>query len=124
MAERKMPRHQAHQIETNVKFDFERIGDTLIVHLSGEADLLGSSKIRQALTRKLNDVNRIIFDLSDLDFADSYFLRFLIKLRKQLGGVSSVVIENAKPNVARIFEVTGLDKLFMSSDENQEPEIN
>lgn len=112
MAKRK-PRPKANSIETNVSFGFERRGSTLIVTLAGEADLSGSSALRQALANNLDGIETLIFDLSELEFADSYFLRMLIKLRKRLGGVSSVKVRNVKPNVKRIFEVTGLDKLFM-----------
>lgn len=120
MAEKKNPRRQSHQrsspTEINVAYEFERRGDVLLVHLAGEADLSGSSKLRRALSRKLNGVNKVIFDLSKLEFADSYFLRLLIVLRKRLGGVSSVKVENAHPNIQRIFEITGLDKLFMQEE--------
>ncbi|HZD60051.1 MAG TPA: STAS domain-containing protein [Anaerolineae bacterium] len=109
----KKPRPKANSTETNIAFTFERNEDTLVVRLAGEADLLGSSALRQALVRKLDGVSNIIFDLGGLEFADSYFLRLLIKLRKRLGGVSSVKVQNVKPNVRRIFEITGLDKLFM-----------
>ncbi|MBE0447420.1 MAG: STAS domain-containing protein [Actinobacteria bacterium] len=118
MANRK-PRPKANStetnnaIETNISFGFERKGNTLIVKLTGEADLSGSSALRQALVRKLDGIDNVIFDLGKLEFADSYFLRLLIKLRKRLGGVSSVKVRNAKPNVRRIFEVTNLDKLFI-----------
>lgn len=94
-------------------FEFERHDGTLIVKLSGEADLYGSSSLKQSLARKLGKVRLLIFDLEELDFADSYFLRVLIGLRKRLGGVSSVKVINAKPNVRKIFEITGLDELFM-----------
>lgn len=100
-------------IESNISFEFNRKGDVLIVSLSGEADLTGSFKLKRSLTRKLVGINKVIFDLGDLDFADSYFLRLLINLRKRLGGVSSVRVQNARPNVKRVFEITGLDKLFM-----------
>lgn len=113
MASGKLPKNRRDSTEAFVAFDFKRHENTLVVKLSGEADLFGSSKLRQALVKRLDGVNKIVFDLSDLDFADSYFLRLLIRLRKRLGGVSSVKVENAKPNVKRIFEITGLDRVFM-----------
>jgi anti-sigma B factor antagonist len=120
MAEKRVPKQKqglkSNPAEINVSYEFERQDDTLIVHLAGEADLSGSSKLRRALSRKLNGINKIIFDLSKLEFADSYFLRLLIVLRKRLGGVSSVKVRDAHPNIRRIFEITGLDKLFMQED--------
>lgn len=108
-----LPRRKNNLTEANIVFSIEQHNGTLYVTLSGEADLFGSSKLRQALVKNLDSVSRIIFDLGGLNFADSYFLRLLIRLRKRLGGVSSVKVRNAKPNIKRIFEVTGLDKVFM-----------
>ncbi len=108
-----LPRRKADSTEIAVAFDIERRGDTLYIKLAGEADLFGSSKLRQAIVKNMDGVSRIIFDLGELNFADSYFLRLLIRLRKRLGGVSSVKVKNVRPNIKRIFEVTGLDKVFM-----------
>lgn len=107
------PRRNRNSESKHLFFEFERHESTLIVKLSGEADLYGSSSLKQGLARKLGKVRLLIFDLEGLDFADSYFLRVLIGLRKSLGGVSSVKVINAKPHVGRIFEITGLDELFM-----------
>ena len=112
MAEKRLSK-KANSVETNIAFEFETKGDTLIVKLAGEADLVGSSKLRQALVRRLDGIHNIVFDLSELNFADSYFLRLLIKLRKRLGGVSSVKLINTRPNIKRILELTGLDKVFL-----------
>lgn len=109
----KPQRKGSNYIEPNISYKFNRKDDVLVVLLSGEADLTGSFKLKRALTRRLTGVNKVIFDLGNLEFADSYFLRLLINLRKRLGGVSSVRVQNARPNVKRVFEITGLDKLFM-----------
>ncbi|MDI6715983.1 MAG: STAS domain-containing protein [Actinomycetota bacterium] len=101
------------KVEPRIIFGLERKDKTLFVKLAGEADMLGSSKLRSVLVRKLNGVTKVIFDISDLEFADSYFLRLLLKLRKRLGGVSSVKVKNPRPNVKKLFEITGLDKLFL-----------
>jgi len=118
--EKKNSRQQSHKkpspTDLTVAYEFERDDTTLTVRLAGEADLSGSSKLRRALSRRLNGVDKVVFDLSELEFADSYFLRLLIVLRKRLGGVSSVKVENAHPNIRRIFEITGLDKLFMQDE--------
>lgn len=109
----KRPKSKTHSVKPNISCDFTRQDDTLIVKVSGEADLSGSSALRISLMRRLGGVNNLIFDLGGLEFADSYFLRLLIKLRRRLGGVSSVKVQNPNPNVRKIFEITGLDKLFM-----------
>jgi len=103
-------------MEQNLNFEIKKVNRTLVVKLNGEADLVGSSKLRQDLVRKLDGINKVVFDLEGLRFADSYFLRLLIKLRKRLGGVSSVRVKNVKPNVRKIFEVTSLDKVFMQNE--------
>jgi anti-anti-sigma factor len=100
------------KFESNIVFEIRREDSKLLVKLSGEADLYGSSKLKRALAPHLENVSQIVFDASDLSFADSYFLRLLIKLRRRLGGVSSVKVVNVQPRVKRNFEITGLDKLF------------
>jgi anti-anti-sigma factor len=108
-----MPRRKRDFEREHLSFEIERDNSTLTVKLSGEADLYGSTYLKQGLARKLGRVRKIVFDLEGLDFADSYFLRVLIGLRKRLGGVSSVKVINAKSHVNRIFVITGLDELFM-----------
>ncbi len=93
--------------------DFRREGPLLFVNLAGDADLFSSSLLKRRISSEMEGVRMIIFDLADVEFADSYFIRLLIQLIKRLGGVSSVTAINAKPNVKHIFEVTGLDKLFI-----------
>ncbi|MHB0977476.1 MAG: STAS domain-containing protein [Candidatus Aquicultorales bacterium] len=99
--------------EANIKILIERDGGRLLVRLQGDADLFSSSIIKRELSGQLLGVYEITFDLADLDFADSYFIKLLIHLRKRLGGVSSVTLINPKPGVRRVFEVTGLDALFI-----------
>ncbi|MBI4733255.1 MAG: STAS domain-containing protein [Rubrobacteridae bacterium] len=115
MAEKEFPKpkSESEPLDDNIRFEFERQDSTLLIRLYGEADLVGSSKLKQAIAPNLAGVNKAVFDLSEVVYVDSYFLRFLLKLRKRLGNVSSVRVINANPNVTRIFEITGLNKLFM-----------
>lgn len=99
--------------DANVQISFRRDGSALFVDLAGDADLFSSSVLKRELSEHMNNVTMLIFDLENVEFADSYFIRLLIHLRKRLGGISSVTCVNAKPCVKRIFEVTGLDQLFM-----------
>lgn len=99
--------------DANIKIALRRDGQTLIVHLSGDADLFSSSLLKREISSQMENVQAIVFDLENLDFADSYFIRLLVHLRKRLGGISSVTVVNPKPIVKRVFEVTGLDALFI-----------
>lgn len=85
----------------------------LVISLSGEIELFNSSLLKRKLSSEVFDVDEIVFDLAGVEYVDSYFIKLLIHLRKRLGGISSVTVINAKPPVMRIFEVTGLDKLFV-----------
>lgn len=85
----------------------------LVISLSGEVELFNSSLLKRKLSSEMLDVDEVVFDLSGVEYVDSYFIKLLIHLRKRLGGISSVTVINVRPGVLRIFEVTGLDKLFI-----------
>jgi anti-sigma B factor antagonist len=52
-------------------------------------------------------------DLSDLEFMDSTGLGVLIGCLKRLKEADgTLVLTNLRPAVARVFEVTGLDRIF------------
>jgi anti-sigma B factor antagonist len=52
-------------------------------------------------------------DLTDVDFLDSTGLGVLVgALRRAHTGGGEVVLAGARPNVAKVFQITGLDKVF------------
>jgi len=73
---------------------------------------------REAAQKRLavlveNGVDRIVFDLAAVRFADSSLLNLMIRARATLLGRGTVVIGGpVPPAVERLFEITGVGKVF------------
>lgn len=86
----------------------------MVVHLQGEVDLASAPQVRRGIYELIDQGHhRIAVDLSSVDFMDSTGLGVLIGSLKRLreaGG--SMVLAGIRPAVARVFEITGLDRIF------------
>jgi anti-sigma B factor antagonist len=81
-----------------------------IIKLTGEIDLSNADSVRAAIESAVaNAPERIVFDLSDLDFLDSSGIALLLYVAAKTG---SVQIRNPSDIVRRIIEVTGLSGLL------------
>jgi anti-sigma B factor antagonist len=86
----------------------------MVVELRGEVDLASAPQFRRSLHDLIDQGhNRIAMDLSDLEFMDSTGLGVLIGCLKRLKEAEgALVLAGVRPSVARVFEVTGLDRIF------------
>lgn len=87
---------------------------TEILSVSGELDLATHAELRGAIRELLmSGPAEIVVDLSETTFIDSVALGTLIGARRRtygLRGGLAVIIGDGQ--VARVFELTGLDKVF------------
>lgn len=87
---------------------------TWIARLSGEVDVFVFPDIKDTLLGAVRaGHDRIIIDLADVEYIDSSGLGVLVVTHKEArerGGRIAVVCP--KPQLRRIFEITGLAKLF------------
>jgi anti-sigma B factor antagonist len=85
-----------------------------VVSLAGEVDLYVAPELKQQLLDVLErGAKQVIVDLTDVTFVDSTTLGVLIGVVRRLranDGQLSVVVSD--PNVAKTFELTGLDRVF------------
>ena len=93
----------------------EQISDnTTVIALSGEVDLYTAPEFKQQLLETIGQgAKEVIVDLSDTTFIDSTTLGVLVGGVKRLrpdGGRLSLVCTDR--NITKIFEITGLDKVF------------
>lgn len=90
------------------------IDGTPVVALDGDLDLATAPKLRDALVSLATSGERLaVVDLSEVAFIDSTGLGVLVgglKRFRSLEGDLRVVIASSR--VARVFEMTGLDKAF------------
>src|SRR6476619_3044239 len=85
-----------------------------VVAVTGEIDLFTAPELKAALGETLESGrSRIVVDLSDTTFLDSTALGVLIGAVKRLRSRDgALVIVNVDQNIAKTFEITGLDQIF------------
>ncbi|GAA1527937.1 STAS domain-containing protein [Actinomadura kijaniata] len=93
-------------------------GGHAVVTATGELDLYTAPRLQNALAVLLREeVDRIVVDLSGVEFCDSTGMNVLLSAMKRLkerGG--SLELAAPRPAVRRILQVTGLDSVFTVVD--------
>jgi anti-sigma B factor antagonist len=88
--------------------------DAYLISLSGEVDLYTAPEFKQQLLEVVGQGGKeVVVDFSDTTFIDSTTLGVLVGGVKRLrpnGGQLSLVCSDR--NITKIFEITGLDKVF------------
>lgn len=85
-----------------------------VLHVSGDVDVSTAPQIRSEIVRLHSQgVSTMAIDLTRVPFVDSFGLGVLVgalkRMRSAGGNLTLVVTE---PRVMKVFEVTGLDKVF------------
>jgi anti-sigma B factor antagonist len=87
------------------------------MQVAGELDLAVADEFREAGLAALTPaVGSLVIDLHGVTFMDSTALGALIAIRNAAGEHHAVMVQNAQPNVQRIFEITGLADIFESHE--------
>jgi anti-sigma B factor antagonist len=85
-----------------------------VVDVEGEVDIYSAPQFKEVLLQGIEEgASRIIVDLAKVTFIDSTALGVLVsgakRVRPQNGTLDIVC---ADENITRIFEITGLDRIF------------
>jgi anti-sigma B factor antagonist len=99
----------------NFDIQTEQLGDdAYVISLSGEVDLYTAPEFKQQLLEVVGQGGKeVVVDLSKTTFIDSTTLGVLVGGVKRLrpnGGQLTLVCNDR--NITKIFEITGLDKVF------------
>jgi len=85
-----------------------------VIALAGEVDVYTSPRVKQEIVNLLNsDVTRMVVDLTGVEYLDSTGLGVLIgglKRARERDGDLKLICDNVR--ILRIFEITGLTKIF------------
>ena len=89
-------------------------GDGYVISLTGEVDIYTAPEFKQQLLEVIDQGGKdVVVDFSGTTFIDSTTLGVLVggvkRLRSNEGQLSVVCNDR---NITKIFEITGLDKLF------------
>jgi anti-sigma B factor antagonist len=102
--------------------DEEIDAETHVIELGGEVDLYTAPEFKERMVKVIEDgKKRVIVDLSGATFIDSTTLGVLVGGVKRLrpaGGSLALVCTD--PNICKIFEITGLDRVFPIHENRQE----
>ena len=99
----------------NFDIKTEQLGDsTYVISLAGEVDLYTAPEFKQQLLDTIaQGAKHVVVDFSDTTFIDSTTLGVLVggvkRLRTNDGQLSLVCSDR---NITKIFEITGLDRVF------------
>jgi anti-sigma B factor antagonist len=97
-------------------------GEVPILNLVGEVDLGTAPKIYSLLWQTSEQGRRsLILNLEKLEFMDSSGLQILLRLREKLRAKKqNVLVVGPRPQIMKLFKLTGLDQLFELVENNQE----
>jgi anti-sigma B factor antagonist len=99
----------------NFDVQTEKVDDsTYVIALAGEVDLYTAPEFKQQLLEVIaKDATDVVVDFTKTTFIDSTTLGVLVggvkRLRAQDGRLSLVCSDR---NITKIFEITGLDRVF------------
>lgn len=98
--------------------------DNPIVIIKGEIDIDSAAKAYAILWKATESGERnLILDLEQVEFMDSSGLQVLLRLRENLENKKhKVLLVNPQKQLAKLFQLTGFDKLFTFFDEVSQAE--
>ena len=90
-----------------MNFTMNKNGNELTVTLEGRLDTLTAPHLEQQLDPALADVNKLIFDLTELEYISSAGLRVLLASRQKMEGKDGMTVKNVNDDIMEVFEITG-----------------
>ena len=91
----------------------EENGDAHVIRLGGELDLYNADAVRQALMKACGGgPERVVVDLSEVEFMDSTALGVLIEARTKLPNRKAFMLAAPGLETRRALQISGLDRHF------------
>lgn len=82
-------------------------GKELTLAVEGRLDTITAPQLEAELKRSVGDTERLIFDLSSLEYISSAGLRVLLSAQKVMNRQGEMIVRNANEMVMEVFEITG-----------------
>lgn len=96
-----------------LNYDIKEEENLIEINLDGDLDAYSSDEFKEAVLKKIPSSKDILINAKKLNFIDSTGLGSLISIYNNIKEQEKTIsIEEIKPNVKQIFEITELDKLF------------
>jgi anti-sigma B factor antagonist len=88
----------------------ETVDGSVVVRLAGELDLYNADEVRAALAEAIaGSPNRLVVDMSEVEFVDSTALGVLIEARTKVGK-ERLALAAPQLDTRRTLQVSGLDR--------------
>jgi len=87
-------------------------GKNLTLSLYGKLDTTTAPELDEVVKNELNGIEKLFFDISNLEYISSAGLRVLLAAQKVMAVQGTMVIRGVGEEIAEIFEVTGFDNIF------------
>ena len=84
-----------------------RNGTELTAAIEGRLDTLTAPEFEEKLEPELEDTEKLVLDLAELEYISSAGLRVLLSAMKIMEEQGEMVLMNVRPDVMDVFEVTG-----------------
>lgn len=99
----------------NINSDFNKEENKWIFKPEGDLDIYTSSQFKEEVIKRLDENETdIVVDGERLEYIDSTGLGALISiLRTMKENEKKIYIDNVRPNIRKIFDITNLDKMFI-----------
>ena len=90
----------------------------VVLAVGGEIDVVTADQVRAALIESLDEWSgRVVVDLAGVSFLDSQGIAMLVRVRKACGvDAKRLVIRSPRPQVRKVFELTGLHTILRIED--------
>jgi anti-sigma B factor antagonist len=98
----------------------EENGSAQVIRLGGELDLYNADDVRQVLLEACNGYERVVVDLSEVEFMDSTALGVLIEARTKLPNRQAFILAAPGFETRRALQISGLDRHFAVHDSVQD----
>lgn len=102
----------------SISSSFETQPTMWLVKPVGEIDIFNSSEFKRDLLELVNDKEAdICIDCESLEYIDSTALGVLMSVLKKVKEYDgNIYLKNMRPNLAKLFSITSLDKVFIILD--------
>lgn len=98
----------------SLKIEYKITQDTIEIKPMGEVDIYTSPELKNKIFELIEDKNAdLVMDGENLEYIDSTGLGVLMSIYKKTQEKDlNFKIINLKPNIYKLFDITGLNKVF------------
>lgn len=91
-------------------------GTELTVKLIGRLDTTTAPVLEGDLRKSVDNIEKLIFEISELEYISSAGLRVLLSAQKVMNKQGKMIIRGANETVMEVFEVTGFVDILNIED--------